>query len=85
MPASSDPATAMAAAVFLIISFLLEDGFGDARGDQLTASADTAPAASITARPGTIFRSSRLPRDPLPEPKPAAPAPNVNALPPLSA
>ena len=55
------------------------------RGGQLTASADTAPAASITAWPGTIFRSARLPRDPLPVPKPVAPAPNVNALPPLSA
>ena len=41
---------------------------------QVTLSADTAPAASITARPGTIFRSSRLPRDPLPVPKLAAPA-----------
>ena len=51
----------------------------------LTDSADTAPAASITARPGTIFRSARLPRDPLPVPKLVAPAPKVNALPLLSA
>jgi len=55
------------------------------RGGQLTASADTAPAASITAWPGPIFRSARLPCDPLPVPKPAEPAPKVNALPPLSA
>ena len=40
---------------------------------------------SITAWPGTIFRSARLPRDPLPAPKLVAPAANVNALPPLSA
>ena len=58
---------------------------GHGSGGQLTASADTAPAASITARPGTIFRSARLPRDPLPVPKLVAPAPKVNALPLLSA
>ena len=56
-----------------------------APGGQLTASADTAPAASITARPGAIFRSARLPRDALPVPKLVAPAPKVNALPLLSA
>src|SRR6516165_10724095 len=75
MPASSDPVAATAASVFLIMS----------SKDQLTVSADTAPAASITAWPGTIFRSARLPRDPLPGPKLAAPALKVNALPPLSA
>src|ERR1700678_3044949 len=33
------------------------------------ASADTVPAASITAWPGTIFRSAQLPRAPLLVPK----------------
>jgi hypothetical protein len=48
---------------------------------QLSASADTASAASRTARPGTIFRSARPPCDPLPTPKLTAPALKVNALP----
>src|SRR6185437_6559329 len=52
---------------------------------QLTGSADTASAASRTARPGTIFRSPRLVCDPLPVPKLLAPAVKVNALPVLSA
>jgi hypothetical protein len=57
-----------------------------AAGGQFTVSVDTVLAASITARPGTIFRSPRLPpRDPLPVPKLVVPAANVNASPPLSA
>src|SRR5512143_359826 len=63
---------------------VLEVGRADA-GRHCTVSVDTALAASITAEPGTIFRSARLPRDPLPAPKLVAPAANVNALPPLSA
>jgi hypothetical protein len=63
---------------------LMERG-GPQPGRQFTVSVDTASAASITARPGTIFRSARLPRDPLPAPKLVAPAANVNAFPPLSA
>src|SRR5262249_5829403 len=58
---------------------------GPRSSGQVTASAETAPAASITARPGTIFRSARVPRDPLPVPKLAAPAPQANAVPPLAA
>src|SRR5580658_1226969 len=54
-------------------------------GRQLTASADTASAASRTAWPGTIFRSPRLVCDPLPVPKLVAPAVKVNALPVVSA
>jgi len=50
-------------------------------GRQLTGSADTASAASRTARPGTIFRPPRLVCDPLPVPKLVAPAVKVNALP----
>jgi hypothetical protein len=48
---------------------------------QLTGSADTASAASMTAWPGTIFRSARLVCDPLPVPKLVAPAVKVNASP----
>jgi len=50
-------------------------------GCQLTGSVDTASAASMTAWPGTIFRSARLPSDPLPAPKLVAPALKVNASP----
>ena len=70
---------------FLIISSLRKWGVVVRSGGQFTVPVDTASAASITARPGTIFRSPRLPRDPLPVPKLVAPAAKVNALPPLSA
>ena len=84
-PASSDPAATTAATVFLIMSSSGNGVWWSAAGGQFTVSVDTALAASITARPGTIFRSPRLPRDPLPVPKLVAPAANVNALPLLSA
>ena len=71
-PASSAPAAARVPSVF-------------ASRPQLTGSADTASLASRTAWPGTIFRSPRLPCDPLPVPKLVAPAVKANALPVLSA
>jgi hypothetical protein len=54
---------------------------GEAAAGQLTVSADAVPAADITARPGAILRSARLPRDSLPGPKLVAPAGNVYAFP----